>query len=76
MIVEITKIEGGINILGKDRYFTYTLFPTGYEVIGDDIANIELDNEITPIFINDSSVDGQFFTNIQDEIAYIYHPYF
>ena len=72
MIVEITKIEGGINILGKDRYFTYSIFPTGYEIIGDDIANIELDEDITPIFIKDSSVDGLTFTNIQDEIDYIY----
>ena len=72
MIIEITKIEGGINILGKDRYFTYNIFPTGYEIIGDDIANIELDEDITPIFIKDSSVDGLTFTNIQDEIDYIY----
>lgn len=72
MIVEITKIQGGINILGKDRYFTYSIFPTGYEVIGTDIANIELDEDITPIFIKDSSVDGLTFTNIQDEITYIY----
>jgi len=74
MIVNITKIQGGVNILGKDRFFTYGLLPQGYEIIGDDIANIELDNDITPIFIKDSTVNGVTFTNIQDEIDYIYQP--
>jgi hypothetical protein len=73
MIVAITKINGGLHILGKDRFFTNEIYPLGYEIIGDDIANVELDNDITPIFIKDSQIDGQSFTNIQDEINYIFN---
>jgi hypothetical protein len=72
MIVKFIKIPNGLRWNGKDRLFTYTYFPNGYEIQGIDIANIELDNQIYIICSNDSSIDDITFTNIQDEIDYIY----
>jgi hypothetical protein len=72
MILEIIKIDGGLRWNDQDRLFTYSIFETGYEITGNDIGNIELDNQVYVICSNDSSVDGQLFSNINDEIAYIY----
>lgn len=72
MILEITKINGGLRWNEQDRLFTYSILTSGYEITGNDISNIELDNQIFILCSNDSSVDSRQFTNIMDEINYIY----
>lgn len=70
----MTKIPGGLRYRGKDRFFTYSILAQGYETFGQDVANIELDNTLVVLFIKDSTVDGQTFTTIQEQIDYIYQP--
>lgn len=72
MILEITKIEGGLRWHDQDRLFTYSIFSQGYEICGSDLVNIELNNQIYMICSSDSSIDGNRFDNINDEISYIY----
>jgi len=72
MILDIIKIEGGLRWDDQDRLFTYTIYSSGYDIQGDDLANIELDNRIYVLCSCDSTVNGQSFSNITDEIAYIY----
>jgi hypothetical protein len=72
MILEITKIPGGLRWDNQDRLFTNSIFPTGYEVQGVDSALIELDDQVFMLCSKDSSVDSTMFSNIADEIAYIF----
>jgi len=72
MILEITKIENGLRWDNQDRLFTYSILETGYEITGDDLCYIELDNQIFMLCSKDSSIDGIMFNNITDEINYIY----
>jgi hypothetical protein len=72
MILEITKINGGLRWDNQDRLFTYSIFEDGYEITGIDVGNIELDNQIYVICSNDSSIDGNIFPNISEEFSYIY----
>jgi len=72
MIIEFTKIPNGLRWDNQDRLFTYSIFLPGYEIIGMDLAQIELDNQMYMICSCDSSVDGVTFENINDQISYIY----
>lgn len=72
MILEITKIEGGLRWNNQDRLFTYQMLPSGYDIQGVDLCNIELDNQIFVLCSNDSTIDAIKFDNIQDELNYIY----
>jgi hypothetical protein len=72
MILEITKINGGLRWDGTDRLFTYSVLANGYDITGVDLCYIELDNQLYMMCSNDSTVDGNHFTNIADEISYIY----
>jgi hypothetical protein len=72
MIVKFIKIPNGLRWDNIDRFFTYDYLPNGYEIQGIDLANIELNNQIYVMCSNDSSIDGKTFSNIQDEIDYIY----
>lgn len=72
MIKEFSKINNGLNWDNIDRHFTNQMLPNSYEILGDDVATIELDNQVFMLCSNDSKVDGLMFSNIQDEIAYIF----
>lgn len=72
MILEITKIPGGLRWDNVSRLFTYNQFNSGYDIQGSDIALIELDNEIFILCNRDSTIDGQTFSNIVEELNYIY----
>jgi len=72
MIIEFTKIPNGLRWDNQDRLFTYSIFLQGYEILGMDLAQIELDNQMYMICNSDSSVDGVRFENINDQISYIY----
>lgn len=72
MIVEFTKISNGLRWHDEDRHFTSTYLPNGYEITGVDMCMIELNDQIYMLCSSDSSVDGQTFENINDQISYIY----
>ena len=72
MITEFIKIPNGLRWDNTDRYFTYSILPSGYETFPPDLANIELDNQLFVLCTLDSTVNGQSFTDIQDEIDFIY----
>jgi hypothetical protein len=72
MIIEFTKIPNGLRWDNQDRLFTYSIFLQGYEILGMDLAQIELDNQMYMICNSDSSVDDIRFENINDQISYIY----
>ena len=72
MILEITKIEGGLRWSGIDRYFTNMYLPNGFDIQTFDIAQIELNNQVFMLCSSDSTIDGILFNNITDEINYIY----
>lgn len=72
MIVEFRKIQDGLNWNNENRLFTYSILPIGYEIQGDDVALIELNNQIVMLCCKDSTIDGLGFSNIQDELNYIY----
>jgi hypothetical protein len=72
MIIEFTKIPNGLRWDNQDRLFTYSIFLQGYEILGMDLAQIELDNQMYMICSCDSSVDDLRFENINDQISYIY----
>ena len=72
MILEITKIQGGLSWDNKNLLFTNSCFESGYEIQGDDIALIELDDQVFVICCKDSTIDGQSFATISEEISYIF----
>jgi len=72
MILEITKIPGGLRWDNQDRLFTNSIFPTSYEIQGVDSGLIELDNEVFMLCSKDSSIDGLIFSSIVEEINYIF----
>jgi hypothetical protein len=72
MIIEFTKIPNGLRWDDQDRLFTYSILLQGYEILGTDLAQIELNNQMYMICNSDSSVDGITFENINDQISYIY----
>ena len=72
MIKEFYKINNGLNWDNTDKYFTKEMLPNSYEILGDDLATIELDNQVFMLCSKDSKVDGLMFSNIQDEINYIF----
>jgi len=72
MIIEFTKIPNGLRWDDQDRLFTYSILLQGYEILGIDLAQIELNNQIYMICSCDSSIDGIIFENINDQISYIY----
>ncbi len=71
-IVAFNKIPNGLTFDNKDWMFTYSIFTSGYEIQGDDFAFIELNNQIVVLCSKDSTIDGLGFSNIQDEIDYIF----
>jgi hypothetical protein len=72
MIIEFTKIPNGLRWDNQDRLFTYSILLQGYEILGTDLAQIELNNQMYMICNSDSSVDDIRFENINDQISYIY----
>ncbi len=72
MIVEFTKIPNGLRWDNQDRLFTYSIVSQGYEILSMDLAQIELNNQMYMICSCDSTIDGNKFDNISDEINYIY----
>jgi hypothetical protein len=72
MILQMTKTPNGLFWDNKEWNFTKAILPDGYEIQGDDFAFIELNNEITMLCCKDSTIDGIGFSNIQDELNYIF----
>lgn len=71
-IVAFSKIENGLMFDNKEWFFTYSMLPMGYQIQGDDVTIIELNNQIVMLCCKDSTIDGLGFSNIQDEIDYIF----
>ena len=72
MIIQMTKTPSGLFWDNQEWNFTNVIFPNGYEIQGNDLAFIELNNQIIILCCKDSTVDGLGFSNIQDEINYIF----
>jgi hypothetical protein len=72
MIIEFTKIPNGLKWDNQERLFTTEHLPNGYQIERHDLAYIELDNQIFLLCSEDSTIDGNTFSGIQDEIDYIY----
>ena len=72
MIIEFTKIPNGLKWDNQERLFTTEHLPNGYQIERHDLAYIELDNQIFLLCSDDSTIDGNTFSDIQDEIDYIY----
>lgn len=72
MILQISKIENGLNWNDQDWNFTNSILPNGYEIEGDDLGFIEVNNQVVCLCCKDSTVDGLGFSNIQDEMNYIF----
>lgn len=72
MIMEFTKITNGLNWNNQDRFFTKNILENGYEIESDDSAILEFDNQIVFLCSNDSTIDGLAFSNIQDQLNYIF----
>jgi hypothetical protein len=73
MIVEITKIEGGLKWNNQERVFTTQYLTNSYQIERYDLAYIELNNQIFLLSSDDSKIDGLSFSDIQSEIAYIFN---
>jgi hypothetical protein len=70
--MEFTKITNGLNWNNQDRFFTKNILENGYEIESDDSAILEFDNQIVFLCSNDSTIDGLAFSNIQDQLNYIF----
>jgi hypothetical protein len=68
MILEVTKIENGLNWSGEDRYFTNNLFESGLSYLLIDTINmsIELDNQIYGMCVETASIDGIMYSTSQE----------
>ena len=73
MILAIRKIQGGLEWDGLTFQLTNRIFPNGYEIQGDDLDFIEVNNQVVVLCSKDSTIDGLGFSNIQDEINYIFN---
>ena len=73
MTLEITKIDGGLRWSDVDRHFTNMYLPNIFDIQTFDIAQIELNNQIFLLCSKDSLVDGLGFSNIQDQLNYIFN---
>lgn len=73
MILQMIKIQNGLNWNNKDWFFTNLHFPNSYDIQGDDLAFIEMNNEIIMLSCKDTTIDGLGFSNIQDQLNYIFN---
>jgi hypothetical protein len=66
MILEVTKIENGLNWLGEDRFFTNTYYENGYEALDPVNLTIELDNQIWGMCVETASLDGVMYATSEE----------
>ena len=69
VMIEITKIENGLNFNGKDWFFSNQYLEKGYEIIDEIHISVELDNNIIWFVCNETLVGGEGpFNNSSDLI--------
>jgi len=66
MILEVTKIENGLNWLGEDRFFTNLYYENGYEASDPINLTIELDNQIYGMCVETASLDGIMYETSEE----------
>jgi len=68
MILQVTKIENGLNWSGEDRHFTNNLLESGLSYSLTDPINmsIELDNQIYGMCVETASLDGIMYSSSQE----------
>jgi hypothetical protein len=68
MILQVTKIENGLNWSGEDRHFTNNLLESGLSYSLTDPINmsIELDNQIYGMCVETASLDGIMYSTSQE----------
>jgi len=66
MILEVTKIENGLNWSGVDRFFTNLYYENGYEALDPINLTIELDNQIYGMCVETSTLDGIKYSDSQE----------
>ena len=72
-MLEVFTISGGLFFNGKEHYFTYEMYPQGYNINGDNTCDIELENSLYFFQNGDFTLDGQVTSSIQDFINQIYN---
>ncbi len=65
-MIEITKIENGLNWLGEDRFFTNTYYEKCYEITDPINLTIELDNQIYGMCVDTAILDGVRYNSSQE----------
>jgi hypothetical protein len=72
-MIEMTKIEGGLNYNGESRFFSYEYFELGFEVVSEMQLYIEFSGTIVSFRADDTTVDGKGpFNDVEEMIFEIY----
>lgn len=65
------KSQNGVILDGEFLPFTYSLYESGYQIIDDYMAHVELNNDIRVLSLN-MTIDGIIFNSITELINYVY----
>lgn len=71
-MIDIIKIEGGLRWDDKEKFFTYIIFESGYELIDTNHISIELDEQIYCLGADSVTIDGDFCLDSQDLVNKIF----
>ncbi len=71
-MLEIVKIENGLNWNSSDKIHTFEYFESGYEITDDNHISIELNNQIYCLGADSVTIDGQNCLNSSDLIFKIF----
>jgi len=66
MILQVTKIENGLNWSGEDRFFTNLYYVSGYQISDELNLTIELDGQIYGMCVETASLDGRMYRTSQE----------
>lgn len=69
MILEVTKIENGLNWSGEDKFFTNLYYVNGYEISDPINLSIELNEQIYGMCVETASLDGVMYATSEEFAA-------
>jgi hypothetical protein len=65
-MLNVIKIENGLNWNNEDRFFTNQHYESGYEIADTINLTIELDNQIYGMCVETASLDGIMYSTSQE----------
>ena len=71
-MLNVIKIENGLNWTNEDRFFTNEHYEFGYEIADAINLTIELDNQIYGMCVESATIDGITYNTSNDFVNAIF----